>query len=177
MSPADFRIKVLNVPERFLENWNIESFLFKHGYDLNKISWMAIPLDAINVMFQEQSIDENTGAEQHMMRDSRLKNFSIYESVQEVKNREQKELVKAVCTYGEKVDDGYDYNFKDECPIVAAYDGDEPCDVIVLHAKVSNDDTLSLIIDLKDNRGNEHELNPDEVFAGHIEFITAAVKD
>ena len=55
----------------------------------------------------------------------KLKNFSIYDSVQEVKHREQEELVSAIRQYGEKVADGYEWHFEGDCPIVAAYDYDE----------------------------------------------------
>ncbi|MDD7257064.1 MAG: hypothetical protein PUH24_02075 [Prevotellaceae bacterium] len=51
-----------------------------------------------------------------------LKDFSIYDSVQEMKRREQEEFAEAIRQYGEKVDDGYEWHFEGECPIVAAYD-------------------------------------------------------
>ena len=97
-------------------------------------------------------------------------------SVQEVKKREQEELAKALRQRGKKVDGGYECHFEDECPIIAAYSWDEPCDVVVLAAKVDEDGDITLIVDEKNDRGNEHELDPDEVFAGHLDYVIDAVK-
>ena len=111
-----------------------------------------------------------------MFRDTRLKNFSIYDSVQEVKHREQEELVSAIRQYGEKVADGYEWHFEGDCPIVAAYDYDEPCDVVILAVRVSNDGRITIIGDEKNDRGNEHEIDADDIFAGHIDFITSEIE-
>ena len=112
-----------------------------------------------------------------------LKNFSIYDSVQEVKHREQEELVSAIRQYGEKVADGYEWHFEGDCPIVAAYDYDEPCDVvilavrvIILAVRVNNDGRITIIGDEKNDRGNEHEIDADDIFAGHIDFITSEIE-
>ena len=104
-----------------------------------------------------------------------LQNFSIYESVQEVKNREQEELRQALSLYDDKVDGGYEYHFEDECPIIAVYDWDEPCDVVILATKVEGDGDVTLIGDKKNDRGNEHEIDVDEVFAGHLDFVTSSI--
>ena len=69
--------------------------------------------------------------EMDCQRRARLKDFSIHASVEELKGREQEELAEALKIYGEKVDDGFEYHFEGECPIVAAYSYDEPCDVVV----------------------------------------------
>jgi hypothetical protein len=58
---------------------------------------------------------------------------------------------------------------------VAAYDWDEPCDVVILAAKVDKDGVITIIGDEKNDRGNEHEVDVDEIFAGHVDYITAAV--
>ena len=104
-----------------------------------------------------------------------MKDFSIFESVKEVKHREQKELAKTLCKYGKKVDGGYEWHFEGECPIVAAYDYDEPCDMVILSARVDKDGTLTIIGDEKNDRGNEHEIEADEIFAGHLDFIASEI--
>ena len=144
MDCANARIDFLNVPENMVGE-DVEHFLVEHDYSLNNISWMAVSADYIPVLFHEFGIDEENGKEVHEQRDARLKNFSIYDSVQEVKHREQKELVSAVRQYGEKIDDGYEWHFEGDCPIVAAYDYDEPCDVVILAVRVSNDGRITII--------------------------------
>lgn len=109
-------------------------------------------------------MDEENGKEVHEHRDARLKNLSIYDSVQEVKYREQKELVSAVHQYGEKIDDGYEWHFEGDCPIVAAYDYDNPCDVVILAVRASNDGRITIIGDEKNDRGNEYEIDADDIY-------------
>ena len=97
---------------------------------------------------------------------------SIYEILENVKARERKELIEKLRLYGEKVNDGYEWHFEGECPIVAAYDYDEPCDVVILSVRIDKDLYFTIIGDEKNDRGNEHEINIDDIFAGHVEFIT-----
>lgn len=174
MDCVNARIDVLNISENMISE-DVEVFLVEYGYSLNNISWMAVPADYVPVKFREFGIDDENGKEVHEQRDARLKNFSIYDSVQEVKYREQKELVSAVRQYGEKIDDGYEWHFEGDCPIVAAYDYDEPCDVVILAVRVSNDGRITIIGDEKNDRGNEHEIDADDIFAGHIDFITSEI--
>lgn len=175
MNPADVRIELLNVPDHMLED-DTEQFLVEHGYSLNNISWMAAPVDFVPVQFHDYGTIANSGEEIHVSRDAKLKDFPIYDSVQEVKKREHEELVKALRLHGKEVDGGYEFHFEDECPIIAAYSWDEPCDVVVLAAKVDEDGDITLIVDEKNDRGNEHELDPDEAFAGHLDYVIDAVK-
>ena len=174
MDSANVRIEVLNVADHMLED-EIELFLSEHGYSLNNISWMAAPIDYVPVQFHEYDTDKENVEEVHATRRARLKDFSIYDSVQEVKHREQEELAQALHLHGEKVDDGYEWQFEGECPIVAAYDYDEPCDVVILSVRVNKDGDLTIIGDEKNDRGNEHEIEADDIFAGHIDFITSEI--
>ncbi len=121
--------------------------------------------------------NEENGEEVHATRSGRLKDFSIYDSVQEVKHREQEELAAALKLHGEKVDDGYEWHFEGECPIVAAYDYDEPCDVVILSVRANKDGGLTIIGDEKNDRGNEHEIEADDIFAGHMDFIISEIGD
>ena len=40
---------------------------------------------------------------------------------------------------------------------------------------MDEDGDITLIGDEKNDRGNEHEIDIDEVFAGQVDFITAAI--
>ena len=91
MDSANVRIDVLNVPDHMIEE-DIEQFLTEHDYSLNNISWMAAPIDFVPVQFHEYGICHSDGEELHFERQGKLKDFSIYDSVQEVKHREQEEL-------------------------------------------------------------------------------------
>ena len=149
MDNANVRIDVLNVPDHMIEE-DIEQFLAEHDYSLNNISWMAAPIDFVPVQFHEYGICHTDGEELHFVRQGlRLR--------------------------GEKVDDGYEWHFEGECPIVAAYDYDEPCDVVILSVRVDKDGYFTIIGDEKNDRGNEHEIDIDEIFAGHIDFIISKV--
>ena len=174
MDSANVRIEVLNVPDHMIED-DIEQFLAEHDYSLNNISWMAAPIDFVPVQFHEYGICHSDGEELHFVRDGKLKDFSIYDSVQEVKRREQKELAERLRLRGEKVDDGYEWHFEGECPIVAAYDYEEPCDVVILSVRVDKDGYFTIIGDEKNDRGFEHEIDVNEIFAGHIDFIIAEI--
>ena len=87
MDSANVRIEVLNVPDHMIEE-DIEQFLAEHDYSLNNISWMAAPIDFVPVQFHEYGICHSDGEELHFVRQGKLKDFSIYDSVQEVKHRE-----------------------------------------------------------------------------------------
>lgn len=99
MDSANVRIEVLNVADHMLED-EIELFLYEHGYSLNNISWMAAPIDYVPVQFHEYDTDKEDGEEVHTTRNARLKDFSIYDSVQEIKRREQEELAAALRLHG-----------------------------------------------------------------------------
>ena len=174
MDSANLRIEVLNVPDHLMPE-DVEVFLAEHDYSLNNISWMAAPIDYVPVQFHEYGICHTDGKEIHSTRYARLKNFSICGSVKEVKRREQEELTERLRRYGKKVDDGYEWHFEGQCPIVAAYDYDEPCDVVVLAAKVDKDGYITIIADDKNARGYEHEIDADDVFAGHLDFVTVEI--
>ena len=73
--------------------------------------------------------------------------------------------------YGICHSDGEEWHFEGECPIVAAYDYDEPCDVVILSVRVDKDGYFTIIGDEKNDRGNEHEIDVDEIFAGHLDFL------
>ena len=174
MDSTNVRIEVLNVPDH-MTNEDIEQFLTEHDFSLDNISWMAASIDFVPVLFHDYDICHTNGDKNQVTRQARLKDFTIYDSVQEVKHREQEELATALRLYGEKVDDGYEWHFEGECPIVAAYDYDEPCDVVILSVRVDKDGKFTIIGDEKNDRGNEHEIEADYIFAGHIDFIISEI--
>ena len=174
MDSANVRIEFFDVPDNML-NDDIERFLAEHFISINNVSWMAAPVNFVTVLLHDIRLDKESGDAVHSLRAAKLKNFSIHESVQEVKYREQVELSNALRLHGKQVDGGYEWHFEGECPCVAAYDYDEPCDVVILAAKVDEDGDITLIGDQKNDRGNEHEIDVDEIFAGHLNFVTSAI--
>lgn len=176
LNHAYVRIEVLDVPNT-MTNKNVEQFLTEHGYSLSNISWMAVPIDYVPVLFHNFGISEDDNTEVHTMCNARLKNFSVYDSVEEIKKREQEELIAALQQYGEKVDDGLEYHFECDFPIIASYDGDEPCDVVIYAVKADKYNRITLIGDNNNYRGNRHEIDVDDVFAGHLEYVTESIGD
>ena len=173
---ADVRVEVLDIPNTML-NENVEQFLTEHGYSLSNISWMAAPIDYVPMQFHNFSISEDDGKEVHITRNARLKDFSVYDSVEEIKKREREELIAALQQYGEKVNDGFVYRFEYDYPIIASYDGDEPCDIVIYTVRADQYNRITLIGDDKNYMGNKHEIDADEVFAGHLEYVTECIGD
>ena len=174
MDSANVRIEFFDVADNML-NDDIERFLAEHYISLNSVSWMAAPIDYVSVILHDISLDKKSGEEVHSLRPAKLKNFSIHESVQEVKHREQVELSNALRFHGKQVDDGYEWHFEGECPIVAAYDYDEPCDVVILSVRVNRYGKLIIIGDEKNDRGNEHEIEVDDIFCGHLDYLISEI--
>ena len=175
MDAANVRIEVLNVPDYLLED-DVETFLAENGFSLNNISWMAAPVDFVPVVFHDYGKVAMTGEDVHFTRNSKLKDFTICEQVQEVKNREQEELAGALRLHGENVDDGYEVHFEGDMPIIGGYLFDEPCDIVILSARVDEDGDLTLIGEDKQDRGHSMEVDVDEIFAGLLDFVTAEVR-
>lgn len=98
---------------------------------------------------------------------------TIYEAIQQIKLREQKELKDVLEKYGKATKKGYEYRFEDDSPVVAAYSKDEPCDIVVLGVTLE-DDNLSLYASEKDGY-NLRNYPVDEVFAGHLDYVTSDI--
>lgn len=176
LNHTDVRVELLNVVDSLCPD-EIEEFLYDRGFDVSNISWMEVPSDIhdyVPIKFHEFDVKDND-EETHSVRTARLKNFTIYDSVKDIKRREQQELADALRKYGSKVDDAYEFHFEDECPIIGAYDYEEPCDVVILSASVDKDGYLKLIGDEKNDRGNPHSIDPDDVFAGQLEYIVTSI--
>ena len=99
-----------------------------------------------------------------------MKTLSIYEQVQTVKRNEQQELISALRQYGEQVDGDYEYHYEGDCPIIAGYLCDEPCDIVILAVRVDKDGRMTLLGEDKQDRGEQFSIDPDEIFAGQLEY-------
>ena len=100
---------------------------------------------------------------------------SIQSLLDEVRQREQEELRTAVMYHGKKEKDGWTYRFKDECPIIAAYIGDEPADVVILSVRMDKEGHLTIIGEEKLDRTISFELDPDNIFAGQLRYVTGGI--
>ena len=89
----------MNVPDHMIDG-DIEQFLAEQDYSLDNISWMAAPIDFVPVQFLDYGICLSNGEEMHVTRQAKLKDFSIFDSVQEVKWREPEELAATVRLHG-----------------------------------------------------------------------------
>lgn len=101
--------------------------------------------------------------------------MTIYQLTQALKHREQEELKGMLCKYGEHVDNGFELHFNDEQPIVAGYLFDEPTDIVIMAARVSAQGDLTLIGEDKECRGESLDIDPDEIFAGHLDYVTSSI--
>lgn len=102
---------------------------------------------------------------------------TIYDAVQTIKRRERRELIEVLQIYGKEANNGYEWEFKNQQPIIAAYDYDEPCDVVILSIKIDKNDNLIIIGDEKNNRGNQHEIYTDDIFCGQLDYITSEIEN
>ena len=100
---------------------------------------------------------------------------SIQSLLDEIKRRERDELRTALINHGKKVDDGYEYTFGPECPIIAAYSGDDPCDVVILSVRMDKKGILTITGEEKLDRTYSFELDLDNIFAGHLSFVTSEI--
>lgn len=101
---------------------------------------------------------------------------TIHDLVEEIKSREKQELIDALYKHGEAMDDGFEVRFCDgEEPIIAGYLGDDPCDIVIKSAKVSYDGEVELRGLQKNDPYDDWEIEPNEIFAGHLSYVTEYV--
>ena len=98
----------------------------------------------------------------------------IYNKVQAIKKEEQDVLKQTLLNHGKEEGGQRIYKFSDEnAPIVAGYLFDDPCDIIIKQVAIDEDgNNLEIIGEDKEARGQELVVNPDDIFAGHMDFIT-----
>lgn len=171
---ADARIEYLDVADHLIGS-DIEEFLTRQGFSVNNITWLATSADEVPVAYHKFSIDKTTGEAAHKHRTARMKCLTIYGQLQELKRREQTELVSALREYGKNVDGGFEVHFEGEQPIVAGYLFDEPCDIVIDAARVDADGNLLLIGEDKQDRGEQFDIEPNEIFGGQLDYITSSI--
>lgn len=98
----------------------------------------------------------------------------IYDKVQAIKKEEQDILKQTLLRYGKEEEGRRIYKFSDgTAPIVAGYLFDNPCDIVIKKVAIDEDGSnLEIIGEDKEARGQELVVNPDDIFAGHLDFIT-----
>lgn len=94
---------------------------------------------------------------------------------QEIKHLEQKELIQALKKYGDKVDNGFEILFKVESPIIAVSGEESPYDAIITSVRVDSDDDITLLGYDKTYCDDSHEIDVNDVFCGHLEFVTSYI--
>ena len=100
---------------------------------------------------------------------------TINQMLDEVRSRERAELRDAILSKGSPIKEGWEYLFEGEYPIIAAYCGDEPCDVVILSVRMDKKCNLTIVGDEKLDRGNEFELDIDNIFPGQLDFVTSNI--
>lgn len=100
---------------------------------------------------------------------------NIQSLLDEIRSIERSELRGSLIRNGKKTDTGYEYKFGPECPIIAAYNGDEPCDVVILSVRMDKYGLLTIIGEEKLDRTCSFELDPDNIFAGQLSFVTSEI--
>ena len=100
---------------------------------------------------------------------------TIQQLIDEVRSIERAELREALIRKGKKTKKGFEYKFGPECPIIAAYNGDEPCDVVILSVRMDKKGILTITGEEKLDRTYSFELDPDNIFAGQLSFVTSEI--
>ena len=105
-----------------------------------------------------------------------MRKVTIEHLVKLVQRKEQEALKRAIKYSGDAVKGGYVYKFaKDEQPIVAAYVMDEPCDVVITKVRLSKQYNLLIEGEVKNDRGYTYNIEPSDIFAGQMDFITSQI--
>lgn len=99
---------------------------------------------------------------------------TIQDLVNAIKRREQDELIEKLREHGEFVDEGYEYHFECDYPIIAAYNNDEPCDFVVTAVRVDKYGILTILGHDK-NDNNSCEIYVENIFAGHLSYVTSEI--
>lgn len=172
---ADARIEFLDVADHLIGS-DIEEFLSRKGFSVNNITWLAASTDHVPVIYHKFDIDRKTGEATHTQREAQLQDLTIHGQLQELKHREQDELKTALRRYGEEVDGGFEVHLEGELPIVAGYLFDEPCDIVIDAARVDANGNLSLIGEDKQDRDEQYNIEPVEIFGGQLDYITSNIK-
>ncbi len=97
--------------------------------------------------------------------------------VEDVKSREKHELIDAMMKYGKKVAEVFEVKFEGEDrPVIAGYVGEDPCDIVVSRVLLMRNGQVYLD-GYEKNKAlcNYADIEPSEIFAGHLSYVTEAV--
>ena len=173
------RIEVLDVEDSIIKNDfqdDVEWFLTEKGYSVNNITWMAGYSDFIPVVFHKYELDEK-GNLTHNCRESRLNDYSIDEEYTLTKGREIDELYEAVMQHGTLAENGNKEVVisEDYRPLVAGYINDDPSDILVKKAIINANHKLKIVGCDKEGYTEDQYFDPDDIFKGHLTFITSVI--
>ena len=178
---SDAKIEIVEVGSSLIKEkyeGDVEYFLSDKNYSVNNITWMCTGDDKVPVTFHKYEVDED-GVEVHTSREDTIEDLSIYKAYKKVMRREKEELRAKVSKYGKVNADGdKEYVFdKENAPIIAGYLNDEPCDITVSSVFLIQEEVVALVGRDKEGYLEERHIDPDEVFMGHLEFVTSEIGD
>ena len=94
---------------------------------------------------------------------------------QEIKHLEQEGLIQALKKYGNKVDNGFEVLFEDEWPIIAVSGEESPYDAVITSVRVDSVGDITLLGYDKTYCADSHDIDVNDVFCGHLEFVTTYI--
>lgn len=169
------RMEFLDVPDNMVGD-EVETFLAKHGYSLNSISWMAANTDSMPIVFRTYRTDPEDGSETVSQRETQIGDFSVRECIKELGVRDKAELIETVRKHGQEKDGGYVYDFEKpgkKRPAVCIYE-DAPYEMGINNVSVDKDGTLSLY-GFEFNSCEEEYIDLNDVFVGELQTIIECI--
>lgn len=140
---------------------DVEDFLCEKGYSLGNIQFMVCDTPDVSVV----NIDNG----QH----GYIGTLTIDDQCKRIQRREQEELEGK---FNELVGEGDgEYTFEGDGVWVASYFFDKPDDVAITKV-VREDGHLHLVGGDVEGYNRDIEIELEDVFAGHLEFVTSAMK-
>ena len=173
------KIELLDVEDSIIKNdyyGYVEWFLTKNGYSVNNLTWMAGYSEYIPVEFHKYNLDKD-GKQTHECRKARLNDYSIDDEYKLTKGREIDELYESVLKNSTLLKNGNKEVAieEDDRPIVAGYINDEPGDILVKKVIINANHKLKIVGCDKEGYTEDQEFDPDDIFKGHLTFITSAI--
>jgi len=108
-----------------------------------------------------------------------MKSETIYQMYEDVKHIEVQQLRNKLHNWNDEFHFGNyhsdEQELQSEAPIVAASCYDDPTDVIVDAVIVLANDSIQIKCHGKNNPHEEYILNEDDVYYGHLDFVTSAI--
>lgn len=153
------QVDLVPCPAEQEEN-SINFFLTGFGYDPKKCSYMLVDGDEVRV--------NNKGSNDYAI----LGDLTPYNQKQRIKQVEYETLIKRMQDLGV---DSVEFE-EEERPIIAAYLADNPGDFVVHEVQLYHS-TITLIGHDKECWVDDIiEITSDDVFPGHLEYVTECIK-